>query len=106
VLHGWKEAVGEHLSGLRLALNWRRSVVYPTATGIPFLGYRIFQNHRRLLAANVRTARQRLRHNRAAYLAGDITLAKFRESLQAWIAHASHADTWQLRRRMLSDIVL
>lgn len=106
VLHGWKEAVEEHLNSLRLALNWRRSVVYPTATGIPFLGYRIFHDHRRLLAANVRTARQRLRRNRAAYLAGDIPLAKFRESLRSWIAHASHADTWQLRRKMLSDIVL
>lgn len=106
VLHGWKEAVSEHLGGLRLALNWRRSVVYPTETGIPFLGYRLFHDHRRLLAANLRTARQRLRHNRAAYLAGHISLAKFRESLVSWIAHASHADTWRLRRKMLSDIVL
>ena len=32
----------DHLNGLRLQLNWRRSTVYPTRTGIPFLGFRIF----------------------------------------------------------------
>ena len=106
LLHQWKEAVQEHLAGLRLTLNWRRSVVYPARTGIPFLGYRIFHDHRRLLAANVRLARQRLRRNRAACLAGTMTREQFRESLQAWIAHASHADTWRLRRKMFSDIVL
>ena len=35
-----------------------------------------------------------------------MTLAKFRESLLAWIAHASHGDTYRLRKAMLREIVL
>ena len=105
-LHEWKEAVQQHLNGLRLQLNWRRSAVYPTRTGIPFLGFRIFPTHRRLRADNVRLARRRLQANRDAYLAGRMSLAKFKESLLAWIAHADHGDTYRLRLSLLREIVL
>lgn len=105
-LHAWKEAVQDHLAGLRLCLNWRRSVVYPTATGIPFLGFRLFPTHRRLRSDNVRLARQRLQRYRKAYQAGQMSAAQFRQALVAWIAHASHGNTYQLRRRLLKEIVL
>lgn len=105
-LHAWKDAVQDHLAGLRLCLNWRRSVVYPTHTGIPFLGFRLFPTHRRLRAENVRLARQRLRRYRKAYQTGRMSATQFRQALVAWIAHASHGDTYQLRRKLLKDIVL
>ncbi|MCE7985788.1 MAG: hypothetical protein DYG89_31815 [Caldilinea sp. CFX5] len=105
-LHAWKAAVQDHLAGLRLCLNWRRSVVYPTHTGIPFLGFRLFPTHRRLRSDNVRLARQRLQRYRKAYQAGQMSAARFRQALVAWIAHASHGDTYQLRRRLLQEIVL
>ena len=105
-LHGWKEAVQGHLNTLRLALNWRRSTVYPTHTGIPFLGFRVYPTHRRLRTDNLRLARLRLRRNRAAYQAGHLSIQKFHESLLAWIAHAQHGDTYRLRRAMLREIVL
>jgi retron-type reverse transcriptase len=105
-LHHWKAQVEAHLNDLRLTLNWRRSVVYPTQTGIPFLGFRVFHTHRRLRADNLRLARQRLRRYRDAYRAGQMSASRFRESLVAWIAHASHANSWRLRRAVLSDIVL
>ncbi|MCB0042118.1 MAG: hypothetical protein KDE23_20680 [Caldilinea sp.] len=105
-LHAFKERVRDHLAGLRLALNWRRSTVYPTRTGIPFLGFRVFPTHRRLRADNVRLARRRLRRQRDDYRADKLTAQQFRESLVAWIGHARHADTYRLRRALLSDIVL
>lgn len=105
-LQAWKEAIAKHLAGLRLTLNWRRSTVYPVSTGIPFLGYRVYPHRRRLRGDNLRLARRRLRRNRDRYHAGEISAAQFQESLQAWIAHAAHADTYQLRRRLLADIVL
>ena len=104
--HAWKEAVQEHLAKLRLTLNWRRSVVYPTGTGIPFLGYRIYHDYRRLRADNVRLARRRLRYQQRLYHAGQLSEHEFHDSLQSWIAHASHADTYQLRRHILTDIRL
>lgn len=105
-LHGWKIQVQEHLNGLRLCLNWRRSVVYPTQNGIPFLGFRLFPGHRRLRSDNLRLARRRLRFLRDGYHAGRVSAQQVRQSLLAWIAHASHANSWRLRRKMLADIVL
>ena len=105
-LHAWKQAVQDYLDSVRLKLNWRRSEVYPTSTGIPFLGYRIFPDHMRLRSDNLRLARKRLRRNRDLYITGKLTAAHFRCSLQSWIAHAAHADTYRLRQRMLADIRL
>jgi hypothetical protein len=94
------------LDGLRLCLNWRRSTIYPTSTGIPVLGLRVFPTHRRLRADNVQLARQRLRRHRDAFQAGRMSAEQFRQSLKAWIAHARHADSYRLRRALLSDIVI
>lgn len=105
-LHAWKEQVQEHLNGLRLNLNWRRAVVYPTRTGLPFLGFRLFHTYRRLRTDNVRLVRWRLRRRYAAYQGGHLTFEQFRNSLVAWIAHAAHANTYRLRRRLLADLVL
>jgi RNA-directed DNA polymerase len=105
-LHAWKAAIQDHLAELRLALNWRRSTVYPVHTGIPFLGLRIFPTHRRLRADNVRAIRQRLRRLKAGWYAGKVTLPQIRESLLAWIAHAAQADSYRLRQRILSDMIL
>jgi hypothetical protein len=54
----------------------------------------------------VRLASQRLRANRDACRAGRMSRARFRESLVAWIAHASHGDTYQLRKAMLRKVIL
>ena len=59
-LHAWKAAVQDHLHGLRLDLNWHRAQISPTRDGIPFLGFRLFLDHRRLRSDNVRLARRRL----------------------------------------------
>jgi RNA-directed DNA polymerase len=105
-LHAWKDAVQEHLNTLRLALNWRRSVVYPTRTGIPFLGFRVFHGHRRVRSDNVRLARRRLQHQRDAVMAGRLSRSALRQSLVAWIAHVGHANSYRLRRKILSKIVI
>lgn len=104
VLHEWKQQVQDHLGGLRLALNWRRSVVYPTRVGVPFLGFVLFSSHRRLRSDNVRQARRRLGSQHKAVLARRLSHDRFRQSLRAWVAHAAHADTWRLRRSLVSSL--
>ncbi len=104
-LHAWKAGVQDHLAGLRLSLNFHKAHVYPVRTGIPFLGFRIWPTHRRLRADNVRLARRRLHRQHALVLAGRLSHARLQESLRAWAAHAAHADTWRLRRRLLAKLV-
>ncbi len=105
VLHDWRVAVIGCLAGLRLTLHARKSVVAPTRDGVSFVGYRIFPHYRRLRKDNVRTFARRLRRMRDAYHQGDMTLDDVQRSVQAWIAHAEHADTWRLRERLFSEVI-
>jgi RNA-directed DNA polymerase len=60
-LHAWRWAIIERLAGLRLTWHEERAQVYPVAEGIPFLGFRVFPDHRRLWPGSARLARWKLR---------------------------------------------
>ncbi len=104
-LWAWRAAVMEKLATLRLTLHTDRAQVYPVKAGIPWLGFRVFPTHRRLKRRNVKAFGRRLRAQRDAYHAGEITPAEIRQSLQAWIAHAEHANTYNLRRDLMQQVV-
>jgi retron-type reverse transcriptase len=104
-LRGIKKEMERYLDGLRLRLHRNKCRVYRVADGVTFLGYRIFPTHCMLKKANVLRIRRRLRGFQVQYAAGQIDLAKIRQSVQSWIGHASHADTYRLRRRLLGGAV-
>ena len=54
------QAMIEFLQTLRLLPNPNSFAVRPLRTGIDFLGFRVYPDHRRLLPHNVRAARQRM----------------------------------------------
>lgn len=101
----WRAEIVDFLQGLRLTLHEDRAQVYPVKAGIPWLGFRVFTMHRRLLRRNVKAFARRLRAQRDAYQRGELTLEAVQRSLHAWIAHASHADTYRLRRALLREVV-
>jgi RNA-directed DNA polymerase len=68
--------------------------------GFPFLGFRLFPTHARLARPNVVRFRRRLRRLHAAYHAGLIDKETVNQSVQAWIGHAMHGDTWRLREQI------
>jgi RNA-directed DNA polymerase len=103
-LHTWRGVIVDHLASLRLTLHERRAVVYPTRTGIPFLGFRIFPYYRRLLHPKVHAFARRLRRLRAGYEAGELSAEEVRVSVQGWLAHAAHAQTYRLRCRLLGEV--
>jgi len=84
----------------RLLLHPHKNLVYPVKHGIPFLGFRVFPTHRLLLQSGVKRARQKLNALRRGYRAGDIPREKIHASVQAWLGHAQHGDTWSLRRAL------
>jgi hypothetical protein len=104
-LWAWRAAVSGKLAELRLTLHADRAQVYPVTAGIPWLGFRVFPTHRRLKRQNVKAFARRLRAQRDAYHAGEIGLDDVQQSLQAWIAHASHGDTYRLRRALLKQVI-
>ena len=47
---------------------------------------------------------RRLRGFARAYAAGRLDWADFNPSVQAWLGHVSHADTWGLREALFNEI--
>ena len=105
-LHDWKAAIAAFLDERRLQLHPRKSVVFPTHLGIDFLGFRHFATHRRLRQGNARRFQRKLRRQAAAYAAGELPLEKVNQSVQSWVAHAAHGNTWHLREAVLSSVLL
>ncbi len=99
-LWAWRGEIVDKLAELRLTLHEDRAQVFPVKAGIPWLGFRVFPTHRRLKRRNVKTFGRRLRAQRDAYKAGQMTLAEIQPSVRAWIAHARHADTYRLRKAL------
>jgi retron-type reverse transcriptase len=105
-LHGWRGATIERSADLRLILHECQAQVYPVAEGIPFLGFRVFPDHRRLKSRRGHAARRRLQALARQCAAGQIDVAQLTDAVQGWVAHAAHGDTWGLRRSVLSTIVV
>lgn len=99
-LWDWRQAIVERLATLRLSAHPQTQVA-PVSHGIPWLGFIVYPEHRRVKARNVQHFRQRLRQCWQEYCAGEISFAEFDASVQGWINHVRHADTWGLRRRVL-----
>jgi hypothetical protein len=104
-LHRYRGRVIDFVRTLRLTLHEDRAQVYPVKNGINFLGWRLFPHYRRLRRENVRHAVQRLRQQQAAYARGELSLDDLTASVQAWLAHAAHGQTYQLRRRLMGRFV-
>ncbi len=104
-LHEVKEAMKEFLFGLRLRLHDNKTQVFPAKEGTDFLGYRIFPTHLRVRKSNVHRFKRRLKRLQAAYASGEITLEDVGNSIRSWLAHATHADSYQLRRQLMSQAV-
>jgi len=105
-LHQWKAEIVDFLRSLRLTAHAKKSVVFPARSGVEFVGFRLFPTHRRLRRANVRAFVHRFRHLRDRYLDGDIEFDDLDRSVQAWIAHARHADTYRLRAHLFGQLPL
>jgi len=102
ILHQWKEEIVQYLAKLRLTLHEKRAVVFPVNTGIPFLGWRTYPTHRRLRRYNGVRFQRRFAEQRQAFARGELSYEKLNASVQAWIAHLEHGNTWGLRRSLLN----
>lgn len=100
----WRGQVIQFLAGLRLTVHENSAQPRPTRIGIPFLGFQVFPDHRRLKRRKVVHARRRLKALAARYRAGQIEQKAVKARVQAWVAHAAHGDTWGLRQSIFRQI--
>jgi retron-type reverse transcriptase len=105
-LHDLREKI-EAFVGEKLALKTnRKTQIFPVATtngrALDFLGYRMWTTHRRLRKDSIRRICRSLKRLQREYAAGDIGLGDVRPVVHSWLAHAAHADTCGLQRKILS----
>ncbi len=87
---------------LELRLKTRATLLAPSSEGLPFLGWRLFGRHRRVLRQNLRRYRWRLRLRRWQLRRGRIEPAHYLASVRAVLAHLAQGDTRRLRLRLLA----
>ncbi len=96
------QAVREFLARrLRLRVHERAAQVQATAAGVPWLGFVVFPDHRRVKARKVVAATRRLHAAWSAWCTGSITFGELDVRIQGWINHVRHADSWGLRTSVL-----
>jgi len=103
-LWAWRDWIVEQLAAVRLRLHPAKAKVSQVKEGLDVLGYRVFPERRRLRNENGLRFRRRLREFARGYAEGRLDWADFNPSVQAWIGHACHADTWGLREQIFSAI--
>lgn len=103
-LHQWRAAIITFLRRLRLTIHENRAQPRPTQCGISFLGFIVFPNYRLIKREKGIAYRKRLYGRWRSARRGELPIAKIQHSIQSWIGHAAHGDTWGLRRTLLGNL--
>lgn len=101
-LYEWKQALIERLAQLRLTIHLNEAQVIPVREGIPWLGFVVYPDYRRLKQRNTVNFTRRLEHNIDLYETGAISFAELDASVKGWINHVRYADTWGLRLHLFN----
>lgn len=97
------EASSEYLRKLFLEIHPDKYRVLRSSKGIDFCGFVMRSDGRvRIRSAGVRRFQRRYSLMQREVKCGKIAASKMTLSVRSWIAHAEHAQSWSLRRDVLS----
>jgi retron-type reverse transcriptase len=102
----WKNAVIHFLKTIKLEAHENTAQARPCTSGLPFLGFQVFPDHRRLKRRKAVQARRRIKSIVRDFKDGSIDFHKMDACIRSWISHAEYGDTWGLRRSILQEISL
>lgn len=98
-----KKVIREYLGMLKLEMHENKSQIYPARKGVNFLGYKIYPSHRLVLSQNIIRLKRRIKRYFDFLGEGLIVSDKIICSMQSWLGYATHADSYNLRRRLLRE---
>lgn len=101
----WKDAVADALAKQRLQLHSNKTHLRPSRCGVPFLGFRVYQDGQRLKQETIRRFNRRIRGFRRQQRNGAIRFSTISASLKAWLAHARQANSTGIRRQFWKRLV-
>jgi len=100
-LHTWLKQITGYLQNIRLRLHENSAQPGQTKDGVPFLGFLVFPDHRRLKRSNGIAFQRRFRKLISQYSNGGISFRDMSQRVQSWVNHASYGDTLGLRTKIL-----
>jgi hypothetical protein len=103
VLWSWLQAMQQRLALLRLTLH-PGAHPRPVTEGIPFLGFTIFPERRRLKRRKGIQFQGKLRSLLQSWQAGMISTDELVASIDGWVNHVRYGNTVGLRKEMLSAV--
>jgi RNA-directed DNA polymerase len=96
----WKRALEVRLAELRLMLH-PGAHPHPVTEGIPFLGFNLFPQQRRLKRRKGIYFRRKLAKLLIANREGQVPLARITACIQGWVNHLRYGNTVSLRKAVL-----
>jgi hypothetical protein len=96
----WQKQIIRRMAKLRL-INHHGAQVKPVGEGIPFLGFTIFPQKRRLKRRKGIYYQRRFRAMLVAYGNGLLSLEELSRSVQGWTNHVRYGNTVGLRKVLL-----
>jgi retron-type reverse transcriptase len=93
----WRSALLERLARHRLTIHEENTQPRPVTEGIPFLGFIVFPDHRRLKARKAWNFQRKLK-----WMMQTVSEKQIQSSLNGWINHVRYANTIGLRKAVLS----
>lgn len=90
---------------LSLRLNGKTSI-FPVSHGVDFLGYRIWKDHKLLRKRSTKRIRRALKKFKRDYRDGKITSERINATIQSWLGHAKHADSYGFRTKLFAEFTL
>lgn len=104
-LREWKAALETELARYRLTIH-PGAQPRPVTEGIPFLGFQIFPNRRRLKRRKGVQYQRRFKRLLLQYERGEISLDVMTASVRGWVNHVRYANTVGLRKKMLGGTLI
>lgn len=99
----WHAAMTARLAGLRLTLH-SGAHPRPVSEGIPFLGFVVWPERRRLKRRNGVHFSRKLRAFAAGYASGELALDRIQASIAGWVNHVRFGNTTGLRTSVLGSV--
>ena len=104
-LDQWRAEIITFLQSLRLTLHENRAQPCPVERGIPFLGFTVYPDYRRLKRSKGITYQRHLKTLYHGCQTGEITREQGRASVMAWLGHVQHGDTYRLQRKLFRELI-
>jgi len=104
-LHEYQQQIEVFLAGEYLRLHPRKANIFRTDKGVDVFGYRIFPDFRQLRNDNGHRFARKLKAMSLAYNEGRCEFSDINPSVQSWIGHARHGNTWGLRKQIFSAVI-